>query len=259
MNVLLLNDTSDYHNGCKVVTDVISKKYGVTETFKTHEMNSSSKEILSYAKYDHVILNGEGTMHDNGRTSRLFLSQLHNAYYDGCDISIINTVWQNCTSKFDYLLPRCKNVTVREIHSYNEMKSKHNFIPKIMPDCSYFYDVPYTHYQHVQIYEGQYWLGKESEYDNYPSINIFKQSWEEIVNRLRNADLLITGRHHEMYAACKAKCKFLVKPGNTWKNEGLLDTVGANIPWDIEGILSGKYDGEYEKIWSYLDARACSW
>ena len=255
--VLLLNDTSSYHNGCKVVVDVITKKYNVTETFTTNEMTSASKEILDYSRFDHVILNGEGSMRHNGRTSRLFLTELNSAYTQGCKISIINSVWQKCTNKFDNLLSKCEDVTVREIYSYNEMKEKHGFTPRIVPDCSYFYDVPEVQYDHVEVYEGQYWEEKSS--NEYPSLNIFKQEWNEIVNRLRNSELLITGRHHEMYAACKAKCRFLVKPGNTWKNEGLLHTANANIPWDIKGVIAGKYDNEYKKLWDYLDESSCRW
>ena len=44
-----------------------------------------------------------------------------------------------------------------------------------------------------------------------PKINILKD-WNSIVNRLRHAELLVTGRHHEAYAALKARCKFIVLP-----------------------------------------------
>lgn len=33
-----------------------------------------------------------------------------------------------------------------------------------------------------------------------------------------------------MYAACKARCPFIVLEGNTHKNSGLLETFGINTP-----------------------------
>lgn len=256
MKVLLLNDTSAYHNGCKIVVKALIEKYGVTDTVTTTTMTSGAFNQIDYSQYDLVVLNGEGSVRNSGRTGMMFLSELRMAQWQGIETKLVNTVWQNMSHKFDDVLAKCSDITVREIHSFTEML-KHGVIPRIVPDCSYFVRVPPEQYDYVQIYEGQYWNEKSSE--NYPIINIFKESWEVIVNKLRNADLLITGRHHEMYAACKAKCRFLAKEGNTWKNKGLLDTVGANIPWDIEGVLAGNYDDEYQKIWKFLDESARNW
>lgn len=256
MSVLLLNDTSAYHNGCKIVVQALTEKYQVTDTVTTSNMTSGMFNEIDYSKYDLVVLNGEGSVHDSARTGMMFLAELKKAQFQGIETKLVNTVWQNMSHKFDDVLKRCSEITVRELHSFMEI-IQHGVSAKVVPDCSYFIYVPYQQYDHVQIYEGQYWDEKGS--GNYPSINIFNQSWNEIVNRLRHADLLITGRHHEMYAACKAKCRFLVKDGNTWKNRGLLDTVGAEIPWDIDGILSGKYDEEYQKIWNFLDESTCTW
>ena len=52
-------------------------------------------------------------------------------------------------------------------------------------------------------------------------IDIFNQHWRDFVSQLWYSNLLITGRHHEMYAACKAECPFVVIEGNTHKNQGL--------------------------------------
>ena len=256
MKVLLLNDTSAYHNGCKVVVEALTKKYGVTDTVTTSVMTSGQFNGIDYSQYDLVVLNGEGSIHDSARTGMMFLSELKLAQWQGVETKLVNTVWQNMSHKFDDVLRKCTEITVREVHSFNEMLT-HAIIPDIVPDCSYFVDVPIAQYDHVEIYEGQYW--GESSSGKYPIINIFNDPWNEIVNKLRNAELLITGRHHEMYAACKAKCRFLIKEGNTWKNKGLLDTVDAKIPWDIEGVLAGKYDKEYQKIWDFLDESACTW
>lgn len=249
---VLINDTSNYHNGCKIVVEAIRQTYGYDKAYHTQDILD-----IDFTQYDEVIVNGEGTMHHNQRRAISFLEALKSAQKFGLRTRLINTVWQEMIHDYDDVLQKCDEVIVREVHSYNEMQ-KHGVTPKIAPDMSYQVDVPYREYEHVTAYEGQYWRKEEKHYPDWPVIDIFEQDWTEIVNRLINADLLITGRHHEMYAACKAKCRFLVVPGNTWKNEGLLKTVGVNIPWDVEGVLSGKYDEEYKKLWDYLDAHTPS-
>ena len=241
--ILLLNDTSSYHSGCMAVM----RSYQYSRSIKTYEAIPK----LKWSDYKTVILNGEGTMHHSKPTAMNFLRALQSAHAKGCDIQIHNTVWQEMCHTYDDVLRKCSQITVREVLSQQEI-FKHGIYAPISPDRSMIVDVPYKEYNHVTIYDGQTFNKSIQRQSDRPRINIFEQSWDEIVNRLRNADLLITGRHHEMYAAIKARCKFIVEEGNTWKNRGLLQTVGSSIDFnDIEGILDGKYDAEYEKIFQY--------
>ena len=250
--VYLFNDTSSYHNGCIKVIESFS---GVDRKVETKH----SRDVLSnidYTKVSKVILNGEGTMHHNQWSARRFLMGLRMAQQFGCITEIRNTVWQEMSNEFDDVLKKCDVITVREVLSQQELKTKHGIDAKIVPDRSLLAEVPNREYPHVNIYEGQYIKGhsKSGNYKSpYPRIDIFRQDWNEVVNRLRNADLLITQRHHEMYAAIKAHCRFLVEEGNTWKNRGLAETVGAKLPSTIEEALSGAYDMEYKKIFDYCD------
>lgn len=252
MRTLLLNDTRDYHKGCKKVVEAIDHIYGFDDSIKTFD--KTNLDELDYSQYDKVILNGEGTMHHNSVRAQQYLSALFFAQRAGCETFIINSVWQRMKNDYDHILKNCSLITVREEYSQTELFEKHGVESLVYPDLSYIIDVPYEEYEHVEIYEGQYIGATEDLVTNkYPRIDVFKQEWNEIVNRLRNADLLITGRHHEMYAACKAKCRFLAYEGNTWKNSGLLASAKVQIPFDIDGVLSGKYDEQYEKLWTYLD------
>lgn len=248
MNVLLLNDTSSYHCGCKEVVKYLLDKYKGTDTIIT----GGRIDNINWRSYDLVILNGEGTLHHNRPNAFKFLTALRSAQSAGCRTIIVNTVWQEMSHDFDDVLQRCETITVREVYSQQEI-AKHGISASVFPDLSYLNKVDLKEFQHVPVYEGQYFFKGRDETGGHPRIDIFKQSWSEIVNRLRNSDLLITGRHHEMYAACVAKCKFLTKPGNTWKNEGLLASAGVVIPFDIDGVLAGKYNSEYEQLWQYLD------
>ena len=241
--ILLLNDTSNYHSGC----DAVVRSYEFDRSIKTNELVTK----INWNHYDKVILNGEGTMHDNQHTALKFLRALGYAHADGCEIQIHNTVWQHMSHDYDDVLKRCTEITVREVLSQQEIL-KHGVEAKIVPDRSVMIEVPYKEYPQVYIYDGQPSRKSINIESDKPRINIFEQSWDEIVNRLRHAEFIVTGRHHEMYAAIKAKCRFIVSEGNTWKNRGLLETVGAQIDMeDREGILSGKYDTEYEKIFDY--------
>lgn len=251
MNTLLLNDTRNYHNGCQVVVDYLFNEYGVTDSRVTKD---DTIHQIDFSQFDRVILNGEGTLHHNANAARRLLIALRLAQRAGCDTQLINTVWQEMPNKFDDVLKGCSRVQVREVLSQKEMSKKHGVNPDVAPDCSYLMgDVNRVEFDYVPVYEGQYMKRNPyGEFGQYPRIDIFNQSWEEIVNRLRNCDLLITGRHHEMYAACVAECRFLATPGNTHKNEGLLASAGVSIPFDVDGALEGKYDDQYNQLWQYL-------
>lgn len=244
---LLLNDTSEYHSGCKAVV----QSYHFDHSIKTTE----SVDGINWNLYDEVILNGEGTLHHDAINARKFLNALKEAQAHGCKTIIENTVWQKMSNKWDSVLKNCESITVREIYSQKELQTKHWINSTVKSDRSLLVNVPHEEYDYVSIYEGQYWNSNKSQFNNqYPRIDIFKQSWNEIVNRLRNADVLISGRHHEIYAAIKAGCRFIALPGNTWKNDGIFASAGArkiNRLADLPKVLSGDYDSEYEKILTF--------
>ena len=64
MRILLLNDTRDYHKGCKKVIEAIDHIYGFDDSIKTFD--KTNLDELDYSKYDRVILNGEGTSFATG-------------------------------------------------------------------------------------------------------------------------------------------------------------------------------------------------
>ena len=246
---LLLNNTSKYHNGCAKVI----------ETFAfDHSIETNEDTNVNFAEYDKVILNGEGTMHHTRADIRQnpikFLKALRNAQFAGCETQLVNTVWQEMTNEFDDVLQKCSVIQVRDILSQKELKEQHNIDSVVKPDRSIIPDVEYVEYEHNKVYQGQWFYNDRDLSPSVPKIDIFKQDWNEIVNRLRHCDLLVTGRHHEAYAAIKAKCKFIVLPGNTHKNEGIYLTAEIQ-PFTstkyINDIIEGKYNKEFEKLSEY--------
>lgn len=252
---LLLNNTSKYHKGCAKVIE--------TFTFDDSIETNDSVEV-NFSEYSKVILNGEGTMHHtkNGfrRNPIKFMKALLEAQKAGCETQIVNSVWQEMTNEFDDMLGKCSVIEVRDVLSQRELQEKHHTSSIVKPDRSLIPDVPYEEYEHVDVYEGQWFFRKTESYD-YPGkqeINIFKQSWNEIVNRLRHATVLVTGRHHEAYAAIKAGCKFVVLPGNTHKNEGIYLNAGVqpiNTLDKIDDVIAGKYNKEFQKIHEYYNQK----
>ena len=245
---LLLNNTSEYHHGC----------VKVMETYSFDDSIATNRPVdVNFLEYSTVILNGEGTMHHNQSNALKFLQALKDASQAGCDIMLVNTVWQDMTNDYDDILAKCSLIEVRDIISQQELKSRHGIISELFPDRSILPPVPFKDYAPVKMYQG---IRSDSKVESFnlecPKINIFKEDWNSIVNRLRHAELLVTGRHHEAYAALKARCKFIVLPGNTYKNEGIY--LNAGVPPidsldDIQDVLDGQYDREFNKIFEYYE------
>lgn len=246
---LLLNDTSKYHFGCAKVI----------ETFKfDHSIETNSPVDVNFAEYTDVILNGEGTMHhtrvDNRQNPIKFLKALSDAQAAGCNTQLVNSVWQDMTSDFDEILQKCSVVEVRDVLSQKELKDKHNVSSVVKPDRSLIPNVPYEKYDWNTIYQGKWFYNEPDISPPVPKVDIFEVPWNELVNRLRHCDLLITGRHHEAYAAIKARCKFIVRPGNTHKNEGIYLSAGVRPFTDltfVNDIIGGKYNKEFEDLSEY--------
>jgi len=245
---LLLNDTTHYHHGCAKVM----------ETYSFDDSIATNRAVdVDFSEYSTVILNGEGTMHHNQSKAIKFLQALKDAYHIGCDIQLVNTVWQDMTNDYDNVLAKCSKIEVRDIISQKELKSRHGINSKIVPDRSILPHVPFKDYSPVRMYQGNRFDSKVESFKlECPKIDIFKQDWNSIVNKLRHAELLVTGRHHEAYAALKARCKFIALPGNTYKNEGIYlnaEVCPINSLDDIQDVLDGHYDREFNRIFDYYE------
>ncbi len=68
------------------------------------------------------------------------------------------------------------------------------------------------------------WAGRSRYVDMAGTI------WSALIRSLRNASVPVTGRHHAVHAAGRARTPFLVMPGNTHKSEGLIKTSDRTVP-----------------------------
>ena len=250
MKVIIFNDTSNYHNGCKKVMEYLHKDVQSCG----HQILASVKgnkdkidEVQHYfLEADAVIINGEGTMHHDRPVPHQLLQILRNAKQLGKKTALINTVWQSMTLDDEMKdVLRDTYISVREVMSAQELQ-KDDIDADVNLDLSYFNDVPEKSAPQRELVVGKFFAQQDYRPENVPYLDIFKQDWDTVVNVLRHTDWFITGRHHELYASCKARCYFATLDGNTHKNVGLMKTAGVDIPIEAPNLL-------HERVPKFLD------
>ena len=270
MKVIIFNDTSNYHKGCEKVMEYLHKDvqscgHEILVSVKGNKDKIDEVQNL-FLQADAVIVNGEGTMHHDRPVPHQLLQVLRNAKQLGKKTALINTVWQSMTLDDEMKeVLRDTYISTREVMSHDALL-KDGIESDIHLDLSYFVDVPVIDGlpQH-ELVVGKFFQQSDYRPDNVPVRDIFHTGWNEYVNTLRNTDWFITGRHHELYAACKARCKFATLSGNTWKNEGLMKTAGVNIPIEAPHLLKSripefldkckKKQKEYNKLFDWMEAQ----
>lgn len=228
--VLLLHNTEKYHYG-----SAQAMQYIMSQLDGHDVVSDPSSKKLKVSDYDAVVLNGEGSLHSSDQRSKIsrWLGYCNEAVSQGKPALLVNSVWQNNSQAVTEMLKDLTYVGVREKLSANEIRQWIDRDIDICPDYSFYGQVPVRDYDHVEIMAGnRYALDPEliQGIGETGHVDIFKDPWDVLVNKLRNAEILVTGRHHEMYAACVARCRFVVFEGNSHKNSGLMATFGSNIP-----------------------------
>lgn len=266
---IVFNNTGRYHNGCKMVM-----KYIHTNLHESGcELTQSVWGNIQYPNFkpenflesDIVIINGEGTMHSGRPLPMFYINLLAEAQRLGKKTYLVNTVWQNMPSspEINDILKKIDYIGVREVMSQQELDERHGVRSHVHLDCSYYIPVPFSDRGQRELVIGKFFSRQDWRPQGVPTVDIFKDSWEDVVNILRGTRVFVTGRHHELYAACKARCPFVFLQGNTHKNEGLLKTAGVEIPYahinasnnDIRRIASKAYEhmDQYEKLFNFME------
>lgn len=267
IKIKLIGDHSSEHCGCAAVID----------TLKSHYQNVEWISENDEAEYDAVLVNGEGTMHHTRakmrKRAQSKMAWLQHAIDENKPAYLVNTVWQENSVEFTPTLRKLDFISVRERLSKLELGRTHKVRSILCPDLSYFRQID-------EAAEAPDWSGKILYTDFYvPTLQTWMRpttgpltqfqyvdmrdhSWSQFVRGLRTAQHLITGRHHAMYAACKARLPFTAIKSNTFKNEGLLSTAKVNLyayeaPRPLDKLLSAaeRRTSEYEKLFAWLDAQ----
>ena len=225
MKVFIIGDHSEWHCGSGAVIEylrfIIKKnKFKLVETPQESEC---------------VLVNGEGSLHDNYRLDKLEAA-LH-FKRQGKRVHLINSVWQNMNFTGMESIKELDSVCVRELISYNEIKHVRPDA-KIFTDLSYFLPVKKPKMQRKETAVGGFFntdFCGEAEWVNSTKglsrINIKNYtSWQDYISALSPVKLLISGFHHEIIAALKLRIPFIAYRGNTDKVLGIIQRAGADIP-----------------------------
>ncbi|MDH3868461.1 MAG: polysaccharide pyruvyl transferase family protein [Desulfuromonadales bacterium] len=262
LRVRILGDHSKLHCGCKAVIDALEK----TSRDRGWEV------VGSYQPYDVLIVNGEGSMHNSRKTFLKKMSVLQKAVDSGIPAFLLNTVWQNNSHEYDQTLQKLAGITVREELSQRELLGKHKVTAELVIDASYF--APIDNTAEVINFHGspiktdfyypdsQSWAQDLDLFETIPYISLDNISWSSLVLSLKTSAYLITGRHHAIYAACKAGVPFVCSTSNTHKITGLISSSGAKIPVaehpsQIPALISriNTLGPEYEKLFDWMAAQ----
>ena len=266
MKFIILNDTRNYHNGSEAVMkyidrNIIESGHTIIQSVSGNTKLPDLDESL-FEEADAVLVNGEGTMHHNlGASTYFLLAKLEEAQLLGKKTCLINSVWQDMTNDYDHVLKALDYFSVREVSSQIELERKHKVEAHQHLDLSYYAPVRKDRYGVFDLVVGQFPYGEQYRPKFARVIDIFSMDWSKIVNLLTTSNILVTGRHHEMYAACKAKCPFVIMESNTHKNSGLFKSANVNlqtIPMDsttkdIEEAISHMSFAEFGKLFEWMD------
>lgn len=139
--VVLLNDTSfENHHGCNIVIENIKRNLEKRDIklLRTNPIGKYWKKNKSFlnslTQADAVIINAEGTIHDN---SDYAYSLLEIVDYINKPCFLINMTYHNNCNKFSKLVSKFTKVYVRETFSKNELE-KDNIDSTVVPDMTFY-------------------------------------------------------------------------------------------------------------------------
>lgn len=258
--IRLEGDHGKVHAGCRAVWSVLS------------DWAASQGELAPRGSpYDILVVNGEGSMHHDTRTYRRKMALLAEALDRGKRAWLVNSVWQDNPPEAGAMLRRLEGVRVRETMSRAAL-AEIGISATAAPDLSYFAAlseptseatdftgaVAVTDFHAPQL--GHFVRATSGPMAKAPFFDLGAQNWSDGVSSLRTASAVVTGRHHVVYAACRARIPFVPIAGNTHKIEGLFRSAGVTIPMFeprdalTDGIAWARDHGEvYAALFAWLD------
>lgn len=263
LRVRLSGDHSSLHAGCRAVWTALRES-----------VRSGGFELVAQeTDFDLLVVNGEGSMHHGSSGFHRKMRELARSLELGKRACLVNSVWQSNPNDYDRVLNELDLITVREVHSQQDLLLRHGVESDVVPDLSLccplqpdlpaidfagqtvvtdFFSREWKHF--VRMTGGQ--LSAHSYFD------LTRGNWGTAVASLSTAGLLLTGRQHAVYAACVARTPFLALEGNSHKIQGLMATAGVAIPvfsspLDLisEVKHADQYRDEYQKLFDWCASR----
>ena len=256
----IIGDHSDVHCGCQAVIDSIKHALPVGTV------------LVDNDDYDILLVNGEGSMHHDTGPFQRKMKDISASLDLGKRVVLINSVWQENSGNFDKVLKRLDGIYVREVMSRDDLILRHGVNSIVQPDLSLQAEIDpaadYVDFKGRRVMTDFYsreFLSFVRMTDGFLKrtayVDMKRMGWSSFVNSLRTASMLITGRHHAVMAACKARVPFVMLSGNTHKVEGFLKTSGVNIPvctspLEIGNVVAwAALNGDaYEDLFDWVDS-----
>lgn len=201
----------------------------------------ASGRITEDDNYDVMVINGQGSMHHAHPHCRAKLRAARRALEQKKRVWLVNSDWQAVRAVEKELLQGFERIIVRDVLSQKELDQNYGIDSEVALDLCYFADIeregPITDLRgeiaitdfystefdcHVRV------VGGELRHFEYLALD--QMPWPQLVRSLKTCELLITGRLHGVYAACKAGVPFVALRAESHKIEGLISTAGIEIP-----------------------------
>lgn len=246
MNVLFVNDTFEWgenlhHYGCKALCDSFCSRIeaaGHRIIGRVKKPRGPTQKQIRQS--DMMVVNGEGFLRrevdgwEVDRQNRIRIG-LKEAQKLGKKTYLVNTVWYRQKDHWGEVIEKLDGISVREPRSQLSMQRQFGRKPEVHLDESYFAPVPNgIDYQADIIYGGLWFRNLKGPTrfpaDCEPTFAVTNTPWEKLVQILRGAKVYVTGHHHGVYAACRARCRFAVAKVQTHKLTGLFEWAGVELP-----------------------------
>jgi hypothetical protein len=240
VRAIIFNDTSRFHHGCAAVVrqlhaeldaagiEVVESVYG--NTWKLTRSLPTWREE-SMAASDLIVINGEGTMHDDAPLAVFYLETIA-ARRGARKVALVNSLWQRMSPHLAALARQADLVVVREPASHRELGHPEALL---MPDLSFYARPAWSRLEPQGFVKGTFYGPAFRGLELDAIVDVTRDDWSVMVNRLRHARALLTGKHHEVVAACIARCPFVTPAIATHKIAGLADYAGVVLPQVVPG------------------------
>ena len=219
LRIVLVGDTANYHSGCAQVCATITSQLDAHHIVKRFPPMHHFPDV-DWRTVDAVVVNGEGTLHNNRPGAVGVLDFVQRAQQNHVATVLVNTVWQNMEPEWNSVVQALDYWSVRDRLS---QQYAHSFgcTPDLYPDLSLNQQYPRTQTA-SGVAHGNTWQSRVRA--TYPStfVSIFAHDWHTFVEHLQSHSAYATGRFHEICAAIVAQTPFWPIQGNSWKTQGLL-------------------------------------
>lgn len=190
-----------------------------------------------------ILVNGEGTMHDNQVPMRRVMMGVDYAKKQGKRVVLLNSLWVDNGKKSKEYLKKFDAICVRDEGSAAQVKRDLGITPKVLPDISLTTRIPDIKEQkrkHDILFEIGFYdktlleelVTKESWLEKVRHIDIMRQSsgFISFCLKLARAKTVVTQRFHTVCACILTKTPFVAFEGNTPKIQALMNMADVEIP-----------------------------